>query len=200
MPGGISNISSPVKDIRSGMEAVADNIFRVAGDIGSAAIDHAIHSFTSGWSDAASPNWSELPEGSAVQIEGFIESPHNYFKHAFETSPAMLDKCSSMFPMQEVLSHLRNPGFDFHSGLSAFMKCGMKEALGGLKVETRALPNPAPDPLPLNELLIPEKLKTVDPSVLQSSLSVAKKMFSVLDKLLGEGASLDLSKLRHIRC
>lgn len=200
MPGAISSVPIQSKSIPSGMENVADAIFEVASSSGSDSIDHAIQSFASQWSAAATPNWSSLPEGSAVQPGGYIDSPQHYFKYAQEISPAAFDHFSEIFPMEEVLAHLRNPGLDFRSGLASFMKSGIKEALGGLKITANPGANPGSDPLPLNELLIPEKLKTLDPGVLQASMRVARDMFSVFDKLLGEGSNLDLRRLSQIRC
>jgi hypothetical protein len=199
MPGGISAVPIQSNIIPSGMENVADAIFKVASNSAADSIDHAIQSFASQWSTTTPPNWSALPEGNAVQPQGFIDAPQHFFKHALETAPHAFNKFSEIFPMSEVLAHLRDPGLDFRSGLLSFMKCGIKEALGGLKVGNNVA-NTAAEPLPLNELLIPEKLKTVDPGVLQSSLRVAKDMFSVLDKLLGESSNMDLNKLRQIRC
>jgi hypothetical protein len=185
--------------ISSGMQAVAAAVAKAADPQAPESLDQAIQSFA--WAAIQDkptdmPDWTTFVGGATIPEAGFSEAPSKYFVNADKNQ---LAKFGGIISMDQVINVLRNPSFSFEDGVAEFLKAGVQEALASLKI------GPAPKaerpvmPVPLDDLLSPDKLKNPNPAALQPSLRAMTEMFATLKRMQSTMTDLDANRLRFIR-
>ncbi len=99
----------------------------------------------------------------------------------------------------DVLSNLHKQDLHLQSGIAAFLKSGIQEALASLKISVNSNISHPTIAVALDELISPEKLKNPDRNKLQISSQIVSVMFSTLQKMQRDISDLDVGLLRSIR-
>jgi hypothetical protein len=177
----------------SSIQRVATGIAKAAGVQAREVIDRAIQSFNGITSNEKQPWFDE----TVVQAAGHADHPSKYFIQANGKMKNL--NGSGIIPMDQLLSKLRRSDLNFQRGVSSFLKSGIQEALGSLKI----IPDPKiqhPEiPIPLDELISPEKLRNPDRTKLQTSVQVIDEMFITLKKVQSDVSDLRLRMLSSVR-
>jgi hypothetical protein len=190
MANGISSSQkAPIE-----LKQVSGKIATVAQSQSAEKLNQAIHSF--GWVQQNEETFFQTFDKKSIPDAAFIDSPSNYFNR-----PEILQtRFSETAPIDQIANKLKQRDLNYQKGVKAFLKCGMEEALAGLKLKdatpTRSLPS---IPTALDELLTPQKLKNPDQINLQASISTVKTMFSNLKRLQQDTSHLQLNMTRFVR-
>jgi hypothetical protein len=160
---------------------------------GEESFQSAVRSFNWAIADPEFKNapWSE----TIIHAPAFSDSPSNYLSMA---GPS-LSNFSEMVSMEDVLNELRKP-LNYQSGVKAFLKSGIQEALAGIKLAPTQKPVAPTYAQSLNELFLPENLKSTDPIALQSSVHVIQKMFSTLRNMDQANHNIKVNMAQFLRC
>ncbi|MCI0412922.1 hypothetical protein L0222_09000 [bacterium] len=139
-------------------------------------------------------DFPDVPQQAAIRTAAFSETPVGYLSAAGTSRSGF----SEIVSMDDVHQILRNPGFDFQRGVQNFLQCGIREALGSIKVNAGTTTAQSPLPLPLEQLITPQQPKLTDPE-LQRTLHVFNGMVSVLTKMENATNNLKSELIRHMR-
>jgi hypothetical protein len=135
------------------------------------------------------------PKETIIQDPAFSDSPSQYLSMAEST----LSNFGEVVSMNEVMNVFRGP-FNYQLGVKAFLKSGIQEALAGIKLNPNESAAAETIPKPLNELFLPENLKSPDPVAMQMSVQVVQKMFSTLNSMDQANQAVKINMAQFLRC
>lgn len=189
---GPFDVSKRSNIISSAKESVA----RVIDSHSEESIQAAIRSFE--WAFSAK-ELSAISQQAVIQPAGFAESPANYLA-GVAASGFPLSRFNEIVSTEDVQKILRGHAVHFQHGVKAFLQCGLREALGSMKIHEHPKEVQLSVPPPLNELLLPEKLKSADQPGLQASVQAIHQMFSTLKTMHEASTDLKANMLQFLRC
>jgi hypothetical protein len=178
------------KALPSNLQGVATGISKAAVVQAKEALDYAIQSFNSIKEKQA--DFTGFDEAS-IPVAGHVESPVKYFAQGGRTN---VDGLAST---DDVVARLRLHNFQYQQGIASFLKSGIQEALAGLKIKTDPTVVQPQIPIPLDELITPEKLRNPDRKTLQTSVHAVNEMFKALRNLHGDVSHMRLRILNSVR-
>jgi hypothetical protein len=177
--------------VPSNMQGVATGIAKAAVVQAKEALDNALQSFNSIKEKQA--DFAGFDE-SSIQVAGHAENPSKYFANAHSKTNA-----DGLVSMSDVFARLRQHDLQYHQGIASFLRSGIQEALAGLKIQIDPKAARPPIPIPLDELITPEKLRNPDRKKLQTSVQVINEMFKTLRTIQGDVSHLQIKMLHNMR-
>jgi hypothetical protein len=182
----LRQIQNPV-----GLNQVSGRIATIAQAQSVEKLKQAIHSFE--WLKPADKSFFEI-EKSTIPDSAFIDSPMDYFNN-----PQLQQMGFNETASIDLVNKLKQHNLNFHKGIKAFLKCGIEEALSGLKLTSVPSKSLLQIPIALDELLTSQKLKNPDRIQLQASFATVKAMFSTLKNFQNDNSHLQLNMMRFVR-